>query len=283
VGRIVVLATPDPLPAMIDVLRRLAVTLPVEIVIFGAREEAGEFDAWGRPDEEAWARRTLTLREFEQQVHLCADPAEQAARAVECAKSYRAPDGLLAIGLADVEVAPSLEHGLREAGLASFNPEGRPRRRDGFFALLAALAGLAREPEFAAVATLARCPDFLVWLATRERGGNFSTAGALEGLDALHARHLPATLHAAQEQADRFPAVQPLLAAASELHATLTTGAFPANAVAALAAIFGARALTSDGELAESAAAWMEMLRVAATAAEKFPGVATAEWWDLTL
>src|SRR5256885_503862 len=39
----------------------------------------------------------------------------------------------------------------------------------------------------------------------------------------------------------------------------------------------------SDGALAESAAAWMELLRAAAQAEEKFPGITSAEWWELAL
>ncbi len=283
IEHIVVLATPDPLPMALEVLARLASTRPVDILIFGGREDSAAFDGWGRPLEEAWARRALALRDFERHVHLCADPAEQAERIVECVKRYRAPEGALAIGLADAEVAPALEHGLREAGLAPFNPEGRPRRRDGFYALLAALAALAREPDFAAVATLARCPDFLIWLAARPGGENFSPAGMLAELDEVHARHLPASLAAAQTHAQRFPGAQALLAAAADLRATLTAGAFPANAAAALGMLFGRRSLASESELAESAEAWMEILREAAGAVEKFPGLTTAEWWELAL
>ena len=282
-GQIVVLATPDPLPLALDLLAARARTLPVEIVVFGPTGGDAFFDEWGRPRENEWARRALALGKFEKHVHLCADPAEQASRAVAWAKVYRTPEGLLAVGLADAEVASSLEHGLREAGFAAFNPDGRLRRRDGFFTLLTALAALAREPEFAAVAALARCPDFLAWLAARATGDNFSAAESLAALDALHARHLPASLAAAQAHADGFPAAQAALAAAGELHAALAGGAFPANAAGALTRLFGTRQLASDSELTESGEAWMEILRTAERAAEKFPGLTTDEWWELAL
>jgi ATP-dependent helicase/nuclease subunit B len=285
IGRIVVFATPDPLPIAVEALARLAAQRPVEIVVFGARDDAAAFDGWGRPRDEAWARRALALEDFESHVHLCADPAEQAARAVACAKNYAAPEGRLALGLADAEIAPALEHGLREAGFAPFNPEGRPRRRDGFYALLAALAALVREPEFAAVATLARCPDFLAWLATRPEAGNFSAARALAALDELHARHLPATLAAAQAQAReaRLAAVRPLLAGVEELRSTLTGGNFSASVTAALEKIFRGRQLARDAGIADAAGAWREVLCALARAAEKFPGLTAAEAWELAL
>jgi ATP-dependent helicase/nuclease subunit B len=280
-GRVVVLATPDPLPAAIEVLARLAPTVAVEVVVFGDPADSGAFDEWGRPRDAAWAHRPPGLREFEKQVHLCADAPEQASRVVAWATAYRTPEGRLALGLADPEIAPALEHGLREAGFAPFNPEGRPRRRDGFFALLSALAALGREPEFAAVGTLARCPDFLAWFARRPDGG--AVAESLRELDLLQARHLPATLAAARAHAEHWPAVRRLLAAAAEVHAALTGGAFPANAAATLALLFGARTIAAENELAASAGAWMEILRAAGRAAEKFPGLTTAEWWELTL
>ncbi len=283
--RLVMLATPDPLPIAIEALARLAMRLPVDIVVFGAHRDEADFDGWGRPRDEAWAQRALVVHDFESHVHLCADPTEQAARAVACAESYSSTDGRLALGLADAEVAPALEHGLREAGLAPFNPEGRPRRCDGLYALLAALAALVREPEFAAVAAVARCPDFLTWLANRPEAENFSAANALAALDELHARHLPATLAAAlaHAHAARFAAVRPLLAGVGELRAALTGGDFSTSVIATLGKIFHARAFARDAEIGGAAEAWMEILQAIARATEKFPVLTNAEWWELAL
>ena len=283
IARVVSVATPDPQPIALEVLRALVREVQVEIVVFGPEELRELFDEWGRPRPEAWGQRVLALGDFEAHVHLCADPAEQAARVVACAQSYGVPEGLLAVGLADAEIAPSLEHGLREAGLVPFNPEGQSRRRDGFFTLLNALHALARAPEFEAVAALARCPDFLAWLAQRAGENNFSAAEMLAALDALHAHHLPATLAAARAHVERFPAAAPALAAAAELRAALTSEDFPGGAAAALQLLFGQRTLVAEDAPAESARAWMEILRDAAQAAEKFPGVTDAEWWELAL
>jgi ATP-dependent helicase/nuclease subunit B len=287
VRRIVLLATPDPLPIAIDVLESHSRRMPVEVVIFAPPRLAELFDAWGRPRSEAWAERPLVLEDFEERVRLCADPSDQAARAVAAVKAYGQPEGRLALGLADPEVAPALENRLREAGFAPFNPEGRPRRRDGFFALLSALAAVVREPDFDAVATLARCPDFLAWLEARVDDRMFSAASALLALDELHGRHLPATLAAARLAAaesnrSEIQAAGPLLAAVAQLRAVLTQDVFPANAAAALATLFGARSISSEDPVAESAAAWMDILR-AGRAASNFSGLTAAEWWELAV
>ncbi len=285
VTRIVLLATPDPLPLAVGVLMQLARILPVEVVVCGPdeREAAGLFDDWGRPLEAAWRRRPLRLADFSSQVHLCADAAEQAGRVAELAQGYDAPEGLLAVGVADAEVAPVLENRLRGAGLAVFNPEGHLRRSDGLHALLAALAALGREPAFETVQALARCPDFIAWLARRETGGAFSPAAMFRQLDDLHARHLPVTMDAALVHTLKRPAARAALQAAAELRTQLTQGSFPANAAAALATLFGDRQLPADGALAGAAGAWMETLRGAAAAADFFPDLATTEWWELAL
>lgn len=279
VTRIVMLGTPDPLPLAVSVLEAHARTLPVDVVVFAPAAEAAAFDGWGRPLVAGWEKRLLDLPEFERCVHLCADPAAQVERAVGVARSYGGPEGLLAFGVADAEVLPVAEYGFIRAGFATFNPEGHPRQGDRLFQLLAALAGLAREDAFMAVEALARCPDFLEFLANR---AGFSAAKFLEQLDELHARHLPPDLPEARRSA---PASQEL-AAVAELRATLTRGRFPANAAAALTAIFAARrfdlAHPADALAAEAAEAWMNGLREIA-AASKFADLTTAEGWDLAL
>lgn len=282
VSRIVLLATPDPLPLAVSVLAEWARALPVEVVVFGPTGETELFDEWGRPRDEAWVRRPLVLADFSAQVRLCADAAEQAARVAELARHYGAPEGVLAVGVADAEVAPGLENGLRGAGLAAFNPGGRPRRRDGLHALLATLVALVREPAFDTVQALARCPDFMAWLAARA-GGKFSPATMLAELDDLHARHLPATITPALGHTARRPAARAALEGAQELRAQLVTGEFPGNAAAALATIFRARRVAGGSALEESAEAWMEVLREAAAARPHFLGLTNAEWWELTL
>lgn len=277
--RVVLLGTPDPLPLAIAALT--AQGREVEVVIFAPESEAGSFDEWGRPVSEIWARREVMIGDFEQRVKLCADPAGQAARAAAVARSYPAPDGLVALGVADAEVGPLLHGELARAGVAVFNPEGQPQRGEQLWHLLAALAALAREPSFANVEVLARCPDFLHWLRARI-GAGFSPANFLKQLDNLRADHLPADLAEAQRHAGSRE-----LALVAELRGLLRTGEFPHNAVAALAEIFAARKLDlvrdADARLGESARAWTEVLHACAAARERFPALGEAEWWDLAL
>jgi ATP-dependent helicase/nuclease subunit B len=289
VEKIFLLATPDPLPLALAVLAVHARTLPIEVVIFAPPAEAGAFDGWGRPLPPGWEHRALALPDFEQRVHLCADPAAQAERILAAARNYRPPEGLLGVGVADKEVLPLLENALIRSGLAAYNPAGRARRGDGLYHLLAALAALAREPAFDAVEALARCPDFLAFLQAR-LGRDFSAARWLEGLDELHSRHLPADLAAARAQAvklEQYPGLGPALAVIDELQAVLVSQEFSAGVSAALGMIFGDRQFDlvreNDARLEDSAAAWMEILRAGEAAGPRFPGLAKTEWWELAL
>lgn len=280
---IVMLGTPDPLPLALRALAVHAQSVPVEVAVFAPEADAAAFDAWGRPLAETWTTRPFALREFEQRVQLCADPAAQAERVIAVARGYGGSDpGVLGAGVADSEVLPLLEAGLRHAGLAGFNPEGRACHGDGFYQLLAALAGLARDDSFAAVETLARCPDFLEFLPARGNA-EVSAAGSLAALDEMRARHLPPDLAAARRHAPGSAA----LAAVAELRATLVAGVFPENAAAALRLVFGARkfdlARPADALAAESAKAWTEVMRETKEAAAVFGNISNAEWWDVAL
>ncbi|MGA3006427.1 MAG: PD-(D/E)XK nuclease family protein, partial [Opitutaceae bacterium] len=289
VKKFVLLATPDPLPLALEVLAVHARTRPVDIVVFAPASEASAFDGWGRPLAASWDRRSLELPEFEQRVHLCADPAAQAEHIVAVARGYASPEGLLGVGVADNEVVPLLENAFSRAGLTAYNPAGRKRAGERLYHLLTALAAVAREPSFGAVEALARCPDFLAFLQTK-LGREFSVARWLEGLDELRARHLPAHLAAAQAQAARweqFSGLTPALEAMRELVDLLATDDFAAGISSALGAVFSGRQLDpvreNDSRLESSAVAWMDLLREGATAAVRFPGFTTAEWWDLAL
>lgn len=299
ISRIVLLATPDPLPLAVSALAARARALPVDVVVFGPPGGESLFDEWGRPRIEAWSAREIELPDFERQVHLCADPAAQAERVADCARRYGAPDGLLAVGVADADVLPYLETSLTRSGFAVFNPEGRPRRREGFYVLIESLAEFARstirqsDPGFAAVTALVRCPDVLAWLGERPAAADpkFSPARLLAGLDAMHRRHLPPTLKAAQSHAPglarEFTELAPALEKLAALHATLATGKFPANVLAALAVIFGGRRIIpgrpEDARLADLAEAWRDILQQAGRAAPQAGALATEDWWELAL
>lgn len=284
VGRILVAGTPDPLPLAVRVLAaHAAAGVPVGVLVSGPAgqaEEAALFDEWGRPVAAAWAAKAFSPPDFERRVRLCADPATQAGVIVSCARGYTPPGGRLGVGVADPEVLPSLENGLARAGVPAFNPEGRPRRDGALHTLLSAMAGLVvRDPSFAAVAALMRCPDVLAWL-----GGPPSKL--LEALDDLHARNLPPTLSVARAQA-HHPALARALDAIALLRGTLLKGTFTEAVRAALTEIFRNRRFDQsrpgDVHAIEAAQAWGEVLTELDAAVQRFPGLAPAEVWELAL
>jgi ATP-dependent helicase/nuclease subunit B len=285
VSRIVLLATSDPLPLALQVLAMHARRIPVDVVIHAPAAEGGAFDAWGRPRPEVWADRVLALPDFESRVHLCADPAAQAAWLVRMADVYAGAEGRLAVGVADADVLPPTESALQHARIPVFNPEGRPRRQEGFHHLLAALAEFARAPEFPALAALARCPEVLAWLAAK-RGPDFSAEKWLGALDALHANHLPPDLPAALRHAAatrKFPSPAPELALLGELHARLVRGRFSEGVSTVLMELFAAVPAPTDDAWRETVEAWMEIVRGCA-AVEGWPGAPDrAGWWQLAL
>jgi ATP-dependent helicase/nuclease subunit B len=293
VRRVVLLATPDPQPIGLLLLERWAERLPVDVVVFGPAGGEELFDPWGRPRAEIWSRREPAWDDFAGQVHLCAEPIDQAERVAGGVRQYGRAEGRLAVGTADREVLPFLQHALGRQGVATFDPDGRELGREGLFVLLDSLAALARESSFDAVATLARGPAVLQFLANvaREAGRDFSPARFLAGLDELRGRHLPASLAAAAafapEMQREFPDLAPSLAELQRIEAMLVGEAFPAGAVHALETIFSARRLDfssdEDSELAELAGRWGDLLRELAAAGALAQGLTRPEGWTLVL
>jgi ATP-dependent helicase/nuclease subunit B len=285
VSRVVLLAVPDPLPLALTALAVHAATRSIEIGVFARPEEAENFDGWGRPLTAAWERRELTLEGFEQRVALAADPAAQADRVAALVSGYGQPSGRLGVGVTDPEVLPVLEVALARAGFPVFNPEGESRRKDSLYHLLDTLAALAQDPSFPAVAALARCPDFMDFLAAR--APEFSAAQWLSGLDELHSRHLPADLAAARLQAAKlvkYPELSPGLVAVDEIRQLLLTGALADAAANALGRIFAARTLDlgrpADARVLDAAGAWRQIVQECAGLAATLE---PAAWWELAL
>lgn len=296
--RVVVLATPDPQPLLGMMLAAWARQVPVDIVVHAPEGEAAAFDALGRPIAAGWASRVLELRDFEDHVHLCVDPADEAAHAAAIARAYARPDGVVAVGLADPEVLPLLENALSRAGVAAYNPEGRACRTESLHGLLSALAALMREPSFEAVSTLARCPDFLVAMQARGRT-DFSAARLLAGLDDVHARFLPADLDSAREHVAFLSAqaeaggrgvpreIVDGLEFMAELRTALSGGTFPVSVTSALGLLFERRQFDlsqpAEARAAAAAEAWRDVLRECAEAQPRFPSLRASDWWEIAL
>ena len=282
IKRIIVLATPDPLPLATRILARHAGQVPVEFVVCGPANEPDLFDEWGRPRVDVWTQRDLAWPDFERQVRLCPDPDAQADLLVALARRYPLPDRVLALGVADPAVLAPLGNALSRAGVPVFNPEGRSRRHDGLHALLALLGEFAQADTFAVAAELLRCSDVLAWLARRP-GPEFSPARLLIELDRLQLEHLPPNTTGALQYADKFPAAAGALTALAGLRTALTQGKFPVNAQAVLNQLFAARQVEAGSPLVESAAAWQEVMGEMEQALTLFSGLTLTESWELAL
>lgn len=302
VRRVAVIATPDLTPLASRLLERLSERVPVEIMIFAPEAAAGNdahlFDPWGRPRPETWADRTLDWPDFADRVQLCADPTMQAARMVDRVRLYPKPEGHIALGIADADVLGALEPALKRAGITAYNPAGRPRRRDGLYALLNALAAFARGADWEATTTLLRCPDVLSWLESEGRAegeAGLSVVALLEQIDAIGSDHLPPDLAAARQCAsaerpegeyrkNRDTALA-ALRVLEDLRKRLVAGSFPGNAADVLQTLFAARSIETDSELFASAEAWTETAREVGRALEAFDGAARTlgDAWEFAL
>ena len=289
VDRIVLLAVPDLLPLARSALEIHEDSIRSEVVIFAPEAESSNFDAWGCPVTDRWENRLLKLEAFESHVHLCSDPVDQAERLADAARAYAEPEGLVAFGLADPEIVAPLQSALERHHLRSFSPDGNPRKKEGLYQLLSALAALMREPVYAHVEALARCPDFIFYLRTQSEG-SFSVADWLDGLDQLRAKHLPGDLSAALRQAakpgNRIEVLNGLKAMGA-FRDRLRQGAFEETVTTALNELFRDRKIDlkndDDQRFEDTALAWMECVRHCVRACEYFGDMPSSDWWELAL
>ncbi len=192
VEKVVLMAVPDPLPLALRAVERLSESLPVEVVIAGDSEPADLFDEWGRPRPDAWESREVPV-EDEDRFHLGAGPGDQAKRAGALLAACGQPVKMAAVGAADAEVIPFLEHALpRDCGIDGYNPEGRPLRSQELYVVLGTLRDLLRSPSFAIAGELLRSPLF--FRSLQADGSYPPLAQLLRAWDAFYQRCLPGDL-----------------------------------------------------------------------------------------
>jgi ATP-dependent helicase/nuclease subunit B len=248
IRRVAMIAVPDPQPLALEILSRLAHTLPVTVLVHAPSELAEEFDDWGRPGV-TWQQPTRQIPVPGTAIHLVARPQDQARRAVELLYDLPASG----IGVVDSEVLPHLEQLLREADIHAYAPGGTPLGRTALFELLTLLTELALEDRFDTAARLFRLPDILAFLSSQ--GVEASPSLLLTALDTLQKQHLPNSLTAVSRWAlatgsQGAPAGATAVAAACQalttLVAPLREPAAGAEAVLALLQrIYAARPLTA--------------------------------------
>jgi ATP-dependent helicase/nuclease subunit B len=204
VQRVVLAAVPDPPRLLLTLLQAWAGNGGTVVVLVAAPpDEAGAFDAWGRPLPDAWDNRNIALDDRD--IVLAANPEDQAACIAGLLK-----DGLagrtadhtgtrptLAIGVPDRETVAPVQRELAALGLPAFDPQNRPLSDTPLFRLVQALLAWRVRPGYAETATLLRHPDVLAALPDPD--------DVLRELDDVQAERLPVTF-ADLRRAARHPA-----------------------------------------------------------------------------
>ncbi len=193
VERVIVAAVPDPTPLTVRALERLAVNMPVLVLVHAPQLLADRFDGWGRPLAVAWAESRIAIPDAEANIILSGSPWAQSARTLEliAAEAERFGPADIAIGVPDSQVTPFLTADLAKRGLVPFDPAGKSVAQHPLYLLLEAFRGLVNESSYQAFSTAVRNADLLGLLAGDHQ---MSSHRLLEELDKLQNDHLPQTL-----------------------------------------------------------------------------------------
>ncbi len=217
IRHLVVAAVADLKPLARRALLRHAGTVPTTILVSAPESESSLFDDCGIPLPEAWLTREIPLPHPHRSIHQCANPAAQADLCRDLVTPLDKPAALVAIGIPDPEVAPTLEQRLRDAGIGSYDPAGKPISKEGIYYLLKLTRQLLSTDRYDAFALLLRCPGYLAAaLQSVKNGPTPSVARLLRHFDDLAAETLPGrlgeALAGARKRSHKVPALAEVIA-----------------------------------------------------------------------
>ncbi|MBK9753216.1 MAG: PD-(D/E)XK nuclease family protein [Nannocystis sp.] len=133
-------------------------------LIHAPEQLAHGFDADACLDRSFWTGRSVHIPDS--QLIIADRPADQAQAVVECLAElggrYRPEQ--ISIGIGDDKLSPTMAQAGEWADLTVHDPRGQPVLRSRPFRLLEAGLEWAREPRFAAFASLMRHPDVEAWV-----------------------------------------------------------------------------------------------------------------------
>ncbi|HPL30495.1 MAG TPA: PD-(D/E)XK nuclease family protein, partial [Anaerolineae bacterium] len=194
IERVVLACNPDPTPIALAALEGLSHTLPIEVLIHAPASLADGFDNWGRPRPDRWRNETIDIGAND--LSLASSPVAQGRLAIErIIKSGLCPPDV-AVGVPDDSVAPHIESGLSERGVASFDPSGEPLRRHQLFQLLDTHRELMTVRSYNTLSAFLRNADVLEHLHSVH---GVSATALLGELDRFQNVHLPATIDTVAE------------------------------------------------------------------------------------
>lgn len=176
------LFVPDLTPLAVAAVERIAEQVPVEVCIRAPESARAGFSEAGWPKPGYWSRQPLVLKE--DQFIQATSPFELADIIQERVQHATAEvQADMAIGVPDSELLPLLKSGLKEAGVATFDPSGESLAVHALYHLIERVGRLIETRRFDEFASLVRHPHYLEFLK--------ADASLLRELDTYQQEHLP--------------------------------------------------------------------------------------------
>lgn len=192
VDRLCVLALADATPLLKRWIQNAATQVKTDVFVQAPADRANTFDELGNPILEVWrevAKGRLELNP--KQLHLVADPPQQARSAVTLLRGIVKQGKTVAMGLADPTLAPHFEGAFTGEEVRTFDPAGRKASRHALLEVLRTWQRLAQTRTFRSLAAFLRLEDVLRVVASRTE---LSARDFLATLDEFYEERLPPTL-----------------------------------------------------------------------------------------
>ena len=187
IARIILAATPDPQPLIIQAFECAARQVPFEVWVYGP--EDAHFDRWGCPITEHWRRRPLEFETWGACLHAVNTPKTASAFVVESMRETEPESTVL--GLVDPRLNPIVASALSRANISTYDLEGCALYTSGVGQLAELLCQWYEDVDIALVRTLLQHPDIQAWLDLSQNAEQL-----LRHLDRLFETHLAPNLTA---------------------------------------------------------------------------------------
>ena len=168
VKRIAVVAVPDPSLLAIRSLEKLSETIPVEVLVYAPEEMKDDFDGWGRPIPEKWAKMNVDIPDWARNVCVESSPSAQSNRVKEEIESDSTFGPLdITIGVPDISVVPFLKNDLLSLGMPAFDPSDIAFETHTLGRLIEYVVAMLQGPSYESTASLMRHPAYLRYLGEK--------------------------------------------------------------------------------------------------------------------
>lgn len=196
--KVIIAATPDPLPISIEALKNFDQISSVEVLVWSPEILKENFDEWGRPNIDYWSESKIEINDFDESVHKTLSVENFGDLGAELASQHSQAFGTVSFGIGLIESIASIRRKLERVGINSFDPSGIDLTKQPILEVLRCLSQCLSNETFDSLSKIVRLPIIAQMIV---RGSETKEDDLLSAVDLFIKNHCP----------DLIQTIQPLV------------------------------------------------------------------------